>query len=146
MGTCQLAHSTRLAYTSEDDAGWGSTPSWSGSACCTSASPLTREDLTLNSGCSVNYAASAPVAGVAVTVAADECLDPQDVLDPDTAAFIWTANLETDNQVLFFHRRAADDNSNMGPNAASSLGGITAMLLALVASIASAMLVQGYAQ
>ncbi|KAJ1477304.1 hypothetical protein T484DRAFT_3034837, partial [Baffinella frigidus] len=46
------------------EAGWGRTPSWrAGEGCCTATSPLTREDLTLNGGCSVNYDAGAPAAG-----------------------------------------------------------------------------------
>ena len=55
--------------------------------------------LTTNGGCSVNYDASAPTAGVAVSVAQDECLDPESVLSTDSASFIWASSLTHANKV-----------------------------------------------
>ena len=82
-------------------AGWGRTPTWTGGACCTATSPLTRVDLTLNGGCSVNYDAAAGAAGVAKAMTENECLDPKAVLSESTASMIWGASLEKDNRMLF---------------------------------------------
>ena len=68
-------------------AGWGRRPSWSSEqGCCTLTSPLDRSVL----GCDTGVPESA-------------CLVPRDVFRGSDAEFIWAADLERDNRVLFRH-------------------------------------------
>mmetsp|Transcript_33192 Transcript_33192/g.80043 ORF Transcript_33192/g.80043 Transcript_33192/m.80043 type:complete len:630 (-) Transcript_33192:268-2157(-) len=100
--------SAATEYTSSE-AGWGRTPSWNTTASCcgTSTSPMTQATLSLNGGCSVNYAAENPD-GEAVTVEQRECLDPQSVLSESRSKMIWSSDLQKDNKVLFRLKVAAN--------------------------------------
>ncbi len=76
--------SNATLYTAEE-AGWGRTPSWSEThGCCTLSSPLNRESL-----------------GCLTSIDKKACLSPREVFNDDTAEFIWAADLEKDNRVLF---------------------------------------------
>ena len=66
-------------------AGWGRSPTWSSAeGCCTLTSPVDRSRL----GCDPS-------------VAQDECLSPRTEFSSSRAEFIWAADLERDNRVLF---------------------------------------------
>jgi hypothetical protein len=66
-------------------AGWGRRPTWSSArGCCTLTSPVDRSSL----GCDASVAKS-------------QCLDPREVFSRSNAEFIWAADLERDNRVLF---------------------------------------------
>lgn len=81
----------------EDEAGWGMSPTWSGGQCCQPTSPMTRSEL---SACSSNYDVDA-AAEVVVDVSESECLVPSDIFSNTKAAFIWGAELQKDNRMLF---------------------------------------------
>lgn len=69
------------------EAGWGRPPRWSDSGgCCGMTSPVDRSSL----GCDA-------------AVVQDQCLDPRSELAGGAAEFIWGADLERDNRVLFRH-------------------------------------------
>ncbi len=108
-------------------AGWGSAPSFSTGACCTSTSPLTRATL----GCSVNST------GNAVAVTAAQCLNPKTVLESTGATFIWGTDLEKDNKMLFRYRAAA--NSTLANSATRGGLGLWAGAAVLAASFAAAL-------
>eukprot|EP00283_Hemiselmis_rufescens_P008605 CAMPEP_0173418626 /NCGR_PEP_ID=MMETSP1357-20121228/717_1 /TAXON_ID=77926 /ORGANISM="Hemiselmis rufescens, Strain PCC563" /LENGTH=294 /DNA_ID=CAMNT_0014381143 /DNA_START=117 /DNA_END=1001 /DNA_ORIENTATION=- len=101
--------SAATSYT-EQQAGWGRTPSWKNGECCTMTSPLTRNDL----GCSVDSSGQ----GIAVTE--DECQDPKSLLGSSDATFLWAPELKTDNRVLF--RMDISDAAAQSDMAASSGG------------------------
>jgi len=99
------------------EAGWGRTPTYSSSAgtCSTVTSPLTREDEN------PSY----------VETTSDECLNPKDVLcggdescTSDEGRFIWGADLERDNMVLFrktvIVETTTDDTYNTDDTASAS--------------------------
>ena len=66
-------------------AGWGRPPTWSaGKGCCTLTSPNDRSTLGCDS-----------------SVAKNQCLVPQTEFSNTDATFIWAADLERDNRVLF---------------------------------------------
>ena len=68
-------------------AGWGRSPSWSSSdGCCGMTSPADRSSL----GCDA-------------AVTRDQCLEPRSEFSGSDAEFIWGAELERDNKVLFRH-------------------------------------------
>jgi len=68
-------------------AGWGRRPSWSSDeGCCTLTSPIDRSSL----GCDASVPENA-------------CLDPRREFATSAAGFIWAADLERDNRVLFRH-------------------------------------------
>ena len=119
-------------------AGWGRTPTWDGSKCCTATSPVTKSDLTLNSGCSVNYDTSAPTAGIAATVSESQCLDPQSVLSESTSSMIWGSSLEKDNRMLFTFNAgsaaitSAPTTSANGSARASSGSSISRAIIAVI--------------
>jgi len=72
---------------SADEAGWGRRPTWSLKAgCCTLTSPFDRSEL----GCDKS-------------LTQNECLDPRSEFMKSSAGFIWAADLERDNRVLFRH-------------------------------------------
>eukprot|EP01060_Flectonema_neradi_P022385 TRINITY_DN3063_c0_g1_i3.p1 TRINITY_DN3063_c0_g1~~TRINITY_DN3063_c0_g1_i3.p1 ORF type:complete len:332 (+),score=74.25 TRINITY_DN3063_c0_g1_i3:49-1044(+) len=81
-------------------AGWGTTPTWSGT-CCTMTSPLDRSLL----GCNVN------TAGVQITVTESECQDPQQLLGSSSASFLWGSDMDRDNKILFRHTVATISNT-----------------------------------
>ncbi len=67
------------------EAGWGRRPTWSSKeGCCTLTSPVDRSSL----GCDRSLQES-------------ECLDPRVEFAGSSAGFIWAADLERDNRVLF---------------------------------------------
>ena len=74
-------------------AGWGRNPTWSATAgCCTLTSPTDRSSL----GCDQSLTAS-------------ECLSPRQEFAQSSAEFIWAADLERDNRVLFRHTATCED-------------------------------------
>ena len=79
------------SYTAAE-AGWGRRPSWSHEqGCCTLTSPVDRSRL----GCDRSLQES-------------ECLDPRVEFAKSSAGFIWAADLERDNRVLFRYRANCD--------------------------------------
>ena len=77
---------------SEREAGWGRTPSWSATqGCCTLTSPLDRSNI----GCDASVGESA-------------CLTPKTEFSSSSADFIWAADLERDNRVLFRHTASCE--------------------------------------
>ena len=74
------------------EAGWGRAPTWSlAKGCCTLTSPSDRSSL----GCDGNVAQNA-------------CLSPRSEFADSSAKFIWAADLERDNRVLFRHTATCD--------------------------------------
>lgn len=74
-------------------AGWGRRPTWSSKeGCCTLTSPVDRSSL----GCDLSLKES-------------ECLDPRVEFAGSAAGFIWAADLERDNRVLFRYRANCED-------------------------------------
>eukprot|EP00755_Sulcionema_specki_P025323 Sspe_Gene.15643::Locus_5447_Transcript_1_1_Confidence_1.000_Length_1492::g.15643::m.15643 len=86
-------------------AGWGQQPEWNGQ-CCTMRSPLTRETL----GCNVDPE------GKAITVLESECVDPRSVFPTDSDNFLWGADLERDNMVLFRYTAKSTSASTPSPS------------------------------
>jgi len=73
-------------------AGWGRSPRWSSEeGCCTLTSPIDRSSL----GCDPS-------------VTENECLAPRAEFARSTAGFIWAADLERDNRVLFRYTASCD--------------------------------------
>ena len=84
----------RATHYSAGEAGWGRRPSWSSAkGCCTLTSPVDRSSL----GCDAN-------------VTEDQCLDPRAAFSKSQAEFIWAADLERDNRVLFRYTARCDRN------------------------------------
>lgn len=72
---------------SAKEAGWGRSPKWSAAeGCCEMTSPVDRSSL----GCDL-------------AVVQDQCLEPRSEFSGSSAGFIWGAELERDNRVLFRH-------------------------------------------
>lgn len=73
-------------------AGWGRRPTWSSKkGCCTLTSPVDRSNL----GCDMSLTES-------------ECLAPRTEFAKSSAGFIWAADLERDNRVLFRYTANCD--------------------------------------
>ncbi len=73
-------------------AGWGRRPTWSSEeGCCTLTSPIDRSNL----GCDVSLSES-------------KCLSPRAEFAKSSADFIWAADLERDNRVLFRYTANCD--------------------------------------
>ena len=74
------------------EAGWGRSPTWSSNeGCCTLTSPADRSNL----GCDISVTES-------------ECLAPREEFKKTSASFIWAADLERDNRVLFRYAANCD--------------------------------------
>ena len=74
-------------------AGWGRRPTWSSEeGCCTLTSPIDRSSL----GCNMS-------------LTENECLDPRREFANSSAGFVWAADLERDNRVLFRYTAICDD-------------------------------------
>jgi hypothetical protein len=73
-------------------AGWGRRPTWSAKeGCCTLTSPIDRSSL----GCNLS-------------LTQNECLTPRTEFANSVAGFIWAADLERDNRVLFRYTAICD--------------------------------------
>jgi hypothetical protein len=82
----------RATSYSVSQAGWGRSPSWSVTrGCCTLTSPLDRSTI----GCDRSVTES-------------QCLNPRSEFSGSRAEFIWAADLERDNRVLFRHTATCD--------------------------------------
>eukprot|EP01060_Flectonema_neradi_P032168 TRINITY_DN5069_c0_g1_i1.p1 TRINITY_DN5069_c0_g1~~TRINITY_DN5069_c0_g1_i1.p1 ORF type:complete len:264 (+),score=56.13 TRINITY_DN5069_c0_g1_i1:106-897(+) len=74
-----------------NEAGWGRSPTWTGTECCTMTSPADRSQL----GCNVDSS------GNMITVTESECLHPETAFSTSSASFIWGSDLILDNRILF---------------------------------------------
>lgn len=94
------AWDTATEYTA-NDAGWGRTPTWENSECCTSISPLNRGEL----GCSMLGS------GQSVSVLESECIDPENHPWSSDASFIWGSDMDRDNKMLFRYTASGSGSS-----------------------------------
>ena len=86
-------HSWKYAtrYTAAE-AGWGISPTWSSTqGCCTLTSPIDRSAL-----------------GCELLLSEDQCLAPREEFSKSLAEFIWAADLERDNRLLFRYTATCD--------------------------------------
>lgn len=78
---------------SAEEAGWGRAPDWSPTeGCCNMSSPVDRSGL----GCDLN-------------VKQESCLVPETEFAGTTAGFIWAADLQRDNRVLFRYTASCEN-------------------------------------
>ena len=93
-------------------AGWGRTPAWDDDdGCCEPTSPM---DMSSLGCCSCNYDLASGTS-VAAAVSKNECLVPEAVLSEATASFLWGADLERDNKMLFRTTTPAPVSSSRPP-------------------------------